>query len=78
MVFSSIIFLLYFFPVVFILYFLLNNKIKNAFLLTVSILFYMWGAPKFIFAIREIWKILHRASHCRIRVLKSLCGFELD
>ena len=51
MVFSSIIFLLYFFPVVFILYFLLNNKIKNAFLLTVSILFYMWGAPKFIFAI---------------------------
>ena len=51
MVFSSIIFLLYFFPVVFILYFLLNNKIKNAFLLLVSVLFYMWGAPKFIFAI---------------------------
>jgi alginate O-acetyltransferase complex protein AlgI len=29
----------------------LNNKIKNAFLLLVSVLFYMWGAPKFIFAI---------------------------
>lgn len=51
MVFSSIIFLLYFFPIVFIVYFLLNNKIKNAFLLLVSVLFYMWGAPKFIFAI---------------------------
>ncbi len=51
MVFSSVIFLLYFFPIVFILYFLLHNKIKNAFLLLVSVLFYMWGAPKFIFAL---------------------------
>lgn len=51
MVFSSVIFLLYFFPVVFILYFLLHNKVKNAFLLLVSVLFYMWGAPKFIFAL---------------------------
>lgn len=51
MVFSSVIFLLYFFPVVFILYFLLHNKVKNAFLLLISVLFYMWGAPKFIFAL---------------------------
>ncbi|MEO6304288.1 MAG: MBOAT family O-acyltransferase [Bacteroidia bacterium] len=30
---------------------MLHNKLKNAFLLLASILFYMWGAPKFIFAI---------------------------
>ncbi len=51
MAFSSVIFLAYFFPVVFILYYLLHNKVKNGFLLIASILFYMWGAPKFIFAI---------------------------
>ena len=51
MAFSSVIFLAYFFPIVFILYYLLHNKVKNAFLLIASIVFYMWGAPKFIFAI---------------------------
>ncbi|MGZ4037976.1 MAG: MBOAT family O-acyltransferase, partial [Bacteroidia bacterium] len=51
MVFSSVIFLAFFFPVVFILYFMMHDKVKNAFLLFASILFYMWGAPKFIFAI---------------------------
>lgn len=51
MVFSSVIFLAFFFPIVFTIYFLLHNKVKNVFLLIVSILFYMWGAPKFIFAI---------------------------
>ena len=51
MVFSSVIFLAYFFPVVFTIYFLLPKIAKNGFLLIASILFYMWGAPKFIFAI---------------------------
>ena len=51
MVFSSVIFLAYFFPIVFTIYFLLHNQVKNAFLLLVSIIFYAWGAPKFIFAI---------------------------
>lgn len=51
MVFSSVIFLTLFFPLVFTIYFLLHNKIKNAFLLLASVVFYMWGAPKFIFAI---------------------------
>ncbi|MGZ4061449.1 MAG: MBOAT family O-acyltransferase [Bacteroidia bacterium] len=30
---------------------MMHDKVKNAFLLFASILFYMWGAPKFIFAI---------------------------
>lgn len=51
MVFSSALFLVYFFPVVFTLYFLMPKALKNVFLLAASIGFYMWGAPKFIFAI---------------------------
>ncbi len=51
MVFSSVIFLTFFFPVVFAIYYLLHNNAKNVFLLIASIVFYMWGAPKFIFAI---------------------------
>jgi alginate O-acetyltransferase complex protein AlgI len=51
MVFSSVIFLSFFFPVVFIFYYLLHNTVKNAFLLLASIFFYMWGAPLFVFAI---------------------------
>jgi hypothetical protein len=51
MVFSSVIFLTIFFPIMFTVYFLLHDKVKNAFLLFASIVFYMWGAPKFIFAI---------------------------
>ena len=51
MAFSSVIFLTVFFPIVFTLYFLLHDKVRNIFLLMASIVFYMWGAPKFIFAI---------------------------
>ncbi len=51
MVFSSVIFLTVFFPIVFTIYYLLHDKVKNIFLLIASIVFYMWGAPKFIFAI---------------------------
>jgi alginate O-acetyltransferase complex protein AlgI len=51
MVFSSVTFLVYFFPVVFTLYFLMPKAAKNLFLLLASIVFYMWGAPKFIFVI---------------------------
>ncbi len=51
MAFSSIIFLVYFLPLVLILYFCIPKKLKNGFLLLSSILFYAWGAPKFIFVI---------------------------
>lgn len=83
MVFSSVIFLAYFFPLVFTIYFLLHNNVKNAFLLFASIAFYMWGAPKFIFAILVtttldffLVKILHNASSENKRKLflvLSLC-----
>ena len=48
MVFSSNVFLLYFMPVFFLVYFLLPKKIRNYFLLLASLLFYAYGAPEFI------------------------------
>jgi alginate O-acetyltransferase complex protein AlgI len=49
MVFSSILFLLYFAPVFFLGYYLLPNKYKNGWLVLSSVLFYYWGAPTFFF-----------------------------
>lgn len=51
MVFSSIIFLFYFLPAFLIAYYSVNTKWKNFVLLIFSIVFYSWGAPKFIFVI---------------------------
>lgn len=51
MVFSSIVFLIYFLPVFLAIYFLADKKYKNAVILLGSIIFYAWGAPKFIFVI---------------------------
>ena len=49
MVFSSNIFLFLFFPVVFIGYFLMPKPLKNTFLLVMSLFFYGWGEPRFVF-----------------------------
>ncbi len=49
MVFSSIVFLFYFLPVFFLLYYLADKKYKNLIILLGSVFFYSWGAPKFIF-----------------------------
>ncbi|MFC2097290.1 MBOAT family O-acyltransferase [Bacteroidota bacterium] len=51
MVFSSSLFLLYFFPVFIILYFITPVKYKNYFALFASVLFYSWGGPRFIFIV---------------------------
>lgn len=51
MVFSSIVFLLYFLPIFLLLYYFADKKYKNLVLLVSSIVFYSWGAPKFIFVI---------------------------
>ncbi len=51
MVFSSSLFLLYFFPVFLIVYYLLPRKAKNPFALLASIFFYAWGAPSFVFIV---------------------------
>lgn len=49
MIFSSVIFLVYFLPIFLGLYFLSDRKYKNNLLLFASLLFYSWGSPKFVF-----------------------------
>lgn len=51
MIFSSSIFLCFFLPLFLILYYLTDRKYKNFVLLFSSVLFYAWGAPKFVFVI---------------------------
>lgn len=51
MVFSSAIFVFYFLPLFFLLYYSVPVRFKNAVILAGSILFYAWGAPRFIFVI---------------------------
>ena len=49
MLFSGIPFLFYFLPVVLIIYFISPKFLKNAVLLTASLIFYGWGEPKYVF-----------------------------
>ncbi|MCF8224443.1 MAG: MBOAT family protein [Bacteroidales bacterium] len=49
MVFSSTIFLLYFFPLFLLGYFLTADRYRNYVLLAASLVFYAWGAPEFVF-----------------------------
>jgi len=54
MVFSSTIFLVYFFPIFLLLYFITPVKFKNYTALLASVFFYAWGAPKFIFVVLAV------------------------
>ena len=49
MIFSSIFFLFVFLPITLLLYFLVPWKLKNAVLLIVSLIFYAWGEPVYVF-----------------------------
>jgi alginate O-acetyltransferase complex protein AlgI len=83
MVFSSVIFLVYFLPAFLLLYFITPKKLKNFVLLGSSIFFYAWGAPKFIFVILGtttldfyLVKLMYNAPYERKRKLflvLSLC-----
>jgi hypothetical protein len=48
MVFSSALFLFYFLPLFLAGYFLMPQRLKNAYLAFVSVAFYAWGAPNFL------------------------------
>lgn len=48
MVFSSILFLLYFLPLTLVLYFILPKRARNLALFVVSLIFYAWGEPVYI------------------------------
>ena len=49
MLFSSIPFLYYFLPAVMLCYFLSPRGLKNTVLLVISLVFYAWGEPKYVF-----------------------------
>lgn len=49
MVFSNLVFLFVFLPIVLFLYFIVRNNLKNYVLLLASLFFYAWGEPKYIF-----------------------------
>ncbi len=51
MVFSSALFLVYFLPILLVVYYFTPKRFKNIVLLVFSIVFYAWGAPKFIFVL---------------------------
>lgn len=51
MVFSSSLFLLYFFPIFLLVYYLVSTPWKNLVALIASVFFYMWGAPLFVFVV---------------------------
>ncbi len=51
MVFSSILFLLYFLPTFLLIYFLCPTRWKNEVALVASCFFYMWGAPEFFMVV---------------------------
>jgi len=51
MVFSSILFILFFLPAFILVYYLVPKKLKNIVILVFSIVFYSWGGPRFIFVI---------------------------
>jgi alginate O-acetyltransferase complex protein AlgI len=48
MVFSNLVFLFLFLPIVIIIYFLSPTKLRNTILLLASLLFYAWGEPKYV------------------------------
>ena len=48
MVFSSIPFIFFFFPIFLIIYYIVPFKLKNIILLIFSLIFYAWGEPVYI------------------------------
>jgi alginate O-acetyltransferase complex protein AlgI len=48
MVFSSPIFLFVFFPIMFIIYYLLKKQYRNGWLLFCSLVFYAWSGLKYL------------------------------
>lgn len=80
MLFSSITFLYYFFPILLLVYFLTPNRFRNHILLLFSILFYFYGEPKYLFLLFLLMiytygagRYLMHKKHQRLILLLSLC-----
>ncbi len=85
MVFSSTLFLCFFLPVFFGIYFIADKKFKNTILVIGSCIFYAWGAPKFIFVILGttlldyfLVKKMHQIEQKRKRLIFLLCSISVN
>jgi alginate O-acetyltransferase complex protein AlgI len=78
MVFNSPTFLFLFLPGILILYYLLNNRLKNCFLLIASLFFYAWGEPKYVLLlllsilVNYLFGILINASDI-LKIARKVC-----
>ena len=65
MLFSSVVFLFYFLPLVLGLYYILRFSVtlKNMLLLVASLFFYAWGEPRFVL-VMLVSIALNYVSHC--------------
>ncbi len=82
MVFSSNVFLLFFMPVFFLVYFLLPKKTRNYFLLLASLLFYAYGAPEFILQLMvstaaNFFLVRWMCHTEKPKLRRWLCGFSI-
>lgn len=79
MIFSSTLFLLYFLPVFLFFYHIVHEKLKNYVILLASIIFYAWGAPKFVFVILgstiSTFYFVHLISKTEIKRKKNILLF---
>jgi alginate O-acetyltransferase complex protein AlgI len=76
MAFNSSLFLFYVLPFFLVLYYLVNRKYRNWLLLPVSILFYAWGAPRFVFvvlaSVAADFFLIRRMSYAGVRPARML------
>jgi len=85
MVFSSVIFLLYFLPIFLLVYYFIDKKFKNYWILLASSFFYAWGAPRFIFVVLGTAIIdycvvnqIHKSSSDKKRRAWLICSLFLN
>nr|MBR4281346.1 MBOAT family protein [Clostridia bacterium] len=85
MLFSSLSFLLYFFPAVILLHYFLPQRLQNAFLLAASLLFYAWGdarqVPLFAVLLMMNWGaacLMARAGEGKARRALLIGGLVID
>ena len=74
MVFTSVLFLLVFLPLVLLLYYFAPHRYKNGVALGASLLFYMWGAPAFFWLLIGLLianfylvKSMHQSTNAKLR-----------
>ena len=66
MVFSSIVFLYIFLPIMLIIYFIVPNKFKNAVMIIASLVFFAWGEIRYIFIMLVL------------AIMDYICGKKID